>query len=102
MIEGVPFLVLNNARRRYPSDPARGTLPCTYSILIVHTNRSVSFDNPSATFRRLPFQSQTSQTLVCCPWPHKPPKILLTSGSLSFLNPESHQSRAIRRSRCWR
>src|SRR6201989_2298431 len=90
MIDGVQFLICSYVRRRYPTDPVRRTFPGAYRILIVNTDGSVSFDNPSAAFRRLPFQSHTSQAFICCPWPDKSPKLLIASCALAFLNAQSH------------
>src|SRR5580692_6592671 len=89
-VDGIPFLIGNHVGSRDPTYPVRSALPGADDVRIVHADRVVGFDDTPATLCRLPFQRVAGQTFACRTWPYKPPKILLSFGTLSPLDAGGH------------
>src|SRR5215468_1743558 len=83
-------MVGHNSRRRYPANPAGGTLPSPTRGGIVYANRFIIFDNAASSFGDLPFQGIARQALCGRTVPDVAPKILPALGPFTRLNPGGH------------
>jgi hypothetical protein len=79
-VQRIRFPVGHNGRRRYPADPASGSLPSPDRAGIVYANRFIVFNDAPSSFGDLPFQGIARQALRDRTLPDVPLKILSALG----------------------
>src|SRR5262245_2432398 len=90
MIDGIPFFVGGDTRRRDPPNPVRGALPCADRTFIVDAYRPLAVNDLPSTLGHLPLKRQASQALSRRSWPDEPPKVLIATRTLALLNTCRH------------
>src|ERR1700724_2013982 len=84
-VQRIPLSISNYTRGGDTSNPVRRPLPRPDRLRIIHADRLVLLDDPSAAFGCLPFESIAGQPFISRPLPHKAPKLFLPLGSLACL-----------------
>src|SRR3984957_17580851 len=89
-VERIPLSISDYTWWRDGTNPMCRPLPRPDRLRIIHADRLVLLDNPSAAVGSLPFQRVAGQHLVSRSLPHKAPKLFLTFASFVSLNSSRH------------